>query len=741
MTIAELKTLFYQEVQSVRPNDWEVDEILEHVIRLSGSLQRELISYVHVVWPVSHSLCFSFLQYGTDYLQRYDSAGLAEWVRQLLGHYEKDGLRGARIYMAESLAADAKNGVATVARLEDVRGRLLPFVQGLSGLGLEIMPAPVAWTDTETVYLPEEINLFADKEENERFYTFLASLQWGYIAMGTFRPLIYGGEEGELVASLNGYVDPDLAGTIFHFLEFSRVCRMLAQELPGLMRQIRPLLHACIAGRSKLVVAAGDNEYAEPLRELVNNIGCDVPEPMDITLLNHSKALASLQGIASLYSRFSPNAVDDWSVWQILTGRLDYAGVRDRVKKRRLEDRLAATSQLALAINQSIERENIDTGRIEHGGMETDGASRLVVHLAATEKNTAGYELRINNVAVELPIELAELLSRIEQDLGHVPEGYVQAAAGIAGRGVFTGSGAGGVMEGGQAGEGILYDEWDFRRRGYRKNWCTVIEKDLQPVRSHFVETTFDTYRGLLVRLRRQFESLRTQHRFVRRRRYGDDVDLDALVDAVADRTAGIAPSERLFVRLLRDTRDIAVLFLVDMSNSTEGWVGKAIKESLVLLGDVLEVVGDRYGIYGFSGMRRSRCEVYRIKNLDEPYSEQVRQRICAISPKEYTRLAAPVRHLTKMLTTTDAKIRLLIVISDGKPEDYDDYKGEYAIEDTRQALNEARGKGVIPFCITVDREPHAYLPHMFGRDHYVFVDSVEKLPLRMPEIYRLLTS
>ena len=103
-------------------------------------------------------------------------------------------------------------------------------------------------------------------------------------------------------------VDPDLAGTIFHFLEFSRVCRMLAQELPGLMRQIRPLLHACIAGRSKLVVAAGDNEYAEPLRELVNNIGCDVPEPMDITLLNHSKALASLQGIASLYSRFSPNA-------------------------------------------------------------------------------------------------------------------------------------------------------------------------------------------------------------------------------------------------------------------------------------------------------------------------------------------------------------------------------------------------------------------------------------------------
>lgn len=304
-----------------------------------------------------------------------------------------------------------------------------------------------------------------------------------------------------------------------------------------------------------------------------------------------------------------------------------------------------------------------------------------------------------------------------------------------------------GVRQGGDgleqlphSGDGIAYDEWDYRRRGYRKDWCTLLEKDLQPVRSQFIETTLHAYRGLLAGLRRQFESLRTQHRFVRRRRYGDDIDFDALVEAMGDRAAGISPPERLFVRLQRDTRDIAVMFLVDMSNSTEGWVGKAIKESLVLLADVLEVVGDRYAIYGFSGMRRSRCELYRLKSLDEPYSEIVGQRICAITPREYTRMATPVRHLTELLMRADAKVRLLIVISDGKPEDYDDYKGEYAIEDTRQALIEARGKGIIPFCITVDREPHDYLPHMFGRENYVFVDSVAKLPRRMVEIYRLLT-
>jgi nitric oxide reductase NorD protein len=306
-------------------------------------------------------------------------------------------------------------------------------------------------------------------------------------------------------------------------------------------------------------------------------------------------------------------------------------------------------------------------------------------------------------------------------------------------------SGTGGGAESGrpsaQAADAILYDEWDYRRQGYRKDWCTLIEKDVQPVKSHFVENTLERYRGSIVKLRRQFEMLRTQHRFVRRRRYGDDIDFDALVEAVGDRMAGLAPSERLFVRLLREERDIAVMFLVDMSNSTEGWVGKAIKESLVLLGDVLEIVGDRYGIYGFSGMRRSKCELFRVKEIEEQYSERVRQRICAIAPREYTRMAPPLRHLTRLLMATDARVRLLITISDGKPEDYDDYKGEYAIEDTRQALIEARGKGIIPFCITVDREPHTYLSYMFGKGNYIYIDGVEKLPRRMPEIYRLLTS
>jgi nitric oxide reductase NorD protein len=370
----------------------------------------------------------------------------------------------------------------------------------------------------------------------------------------------------------------------------------------------------------------------------------------------------------------------------------------------------------------------------------------LLMQSQRDDKSSRGKEaLLMDNEGVDLPAELAALIKGIVEDLGALPEAYVQAAAGQAGRGInrqnrqecdshkeLTSS----IPVNGQP-----YDEWDYRRAGYRADWCLLSEKTLNPVRSGFVAGTLEKYKPQLNKLRRQFEMLRTRHRFVRRRRHGDDIDLDALIEALGDTRAGLSPSDRLFVQLLRDERDIAAMFLVDMSNSTEGWVGVAIKEALVLMAEALEVVGDRYGIYGFSGMRRSRSELFHIKHLGEPYSAEVQGRIAAIGPKEYTRMGPPIRHLTKKLQEVESNVRLLVVISDGKPEDYDDYKGQYAIEDTRKALLEARGSGVYSFCITIDKSAHDYLAHMFGRGNYIFVDEVLSLPAKMAEMYRLLTS
>jgi nitric oxide reductase NorD protein len=190
-----------------------------------------------------------------------------------------------------------------------------------------------------------------------------------------------------------------------------------------------------------------------------------------------------------------------------------------------------------------------------------------------------------------------------------------------------------------------------------------------------------------------------------------------------------------------RAERNIAVAFMVDMSGSTRGWINDAERESLILLCEALESLGDRYAIYGFSGMTRKRCELYKVKAFDEPYGAEVQARISGIRPQDYTRMGFAIRHLTKVLRETEARTRILITLSDGKPDDYSDYRGEYGIEDTRRALLEARRDGIHPYCITIDEQARDYLPHMYGPAAYTLVDEVRQLPLKVSDIYRRLTT
>jgi nitric oxide reductase NorD protein len=286
-----------------------------------------------------------------------------------------------------------------------------------------------------------------------------------------------------------------------------------------------------------------------------------------------------------------------------------------------------------------------------------------------------------------------------------------------------------------------FYPEWDFGRQLYRKNWCVMREKDVPPVADDFVFNTLKKYSGLVKHLRRTFEAMRDENRMIKREISGDDVDIDALVEALADTLDGSEMSDRLFTRMHRNERNIAVMFMVDMSGSTNGWINDAEREALVLLCEALETLGDRYAIYGFSGTTRKRCELYRIKQFDEPYSDLVKARISGIRAQDYTRMGFAIRHLSSLLNKIDARSKLLITLSDGKPDDYNDgYRGKYGIEDTRKALVEARRSGIHPFCITIDTQGRDYLPHMYGAANYVVIDEVEKLPLKVANIYRRLT-
>ena len=330
-------------------------------------------------------------------------------------------------------------------------------------------------------------------------------------------------------------------------------------------------------------------------------------------------------------------------------------------------------------------------------------------------------------------------MESVLQDFGDIPPELLEAA----GHGRYRVDRGQGAEQGSRPSSednAHLYDEWDHVRQHYRKEWCLLRERDVHPVRDGFVGQTLAKHRGLLKHLYRTFEALRGEDRITRKQPFGDDIDIDAVVESYVDRSMGLEVPERLFTRKRREDRNIAVVFMVDMSGSTKGWINDIEREALVLLCESLEILGDRYAIYGFSGFTHKRCELLRIKEFDEPYDDEVRARISGIRPQDYTRMGVAIRHMTRLLGEVEARTRLLITLSDGRPDDQDGYRGAYGIEDTRQALLEARYQGVHPFCITIDDEALDYLPHMYGPVNFTLISEVERLPFKVSDIYRRIT-
>ena len=762
MELEQFKIRFFELVAPDLPNEWDVDEAIESLDGLATKSLVAVLEQVQVIWPVSNSLCYSYLTQVSGALDCIEPNLLSQWVNETLDHYERSGLKAAQRFMMDVQGhfvcrLQGKSGL----RYSQVEGRMLPYARGLARGNLDLDRADFACTDTTTLFLPREFSLFTDETENFLLYKLTVSFQWSFIALGSF--LVSRNRDREnpsaqgvlwLKEHFSEFSNPGLIADIYHSLETLRAKVFLAQELPGLMRDAVSVF-AKITG-----VSAGSDRatsFFATLQQLI--LGRKI-DPADcwlqqvIPLLTvEATALDSLALADEIYGVVYPESEEFKRVDPLpFQGRMQLEQVTAaRLDQRHEQESLFVESLATLLLSLAPESGDAGNEKEAESGQESGQAAppddpvAMVMlgnkNRAEEEKNTENLRfITVDNREIELSEELAELAEAITRDLGHIPDQYISSAAGKAGQG-SPGLAMLAAVDGTELSAPITYDEWDFRRSGFRKNWCIVTEKDIPVTRSTFIRNTLDAYHGQIIRLRHQFEMMRTRERFVRRQRDGDDIDLDALVESLADTVAGHPPSDRLFIRLKRDERDIAALFLVDMSNSTRGWVGKAIKESLVLICEAMETLGDRYGIYGFSGMRRLRCEIFPIKNIDQSYNDEVRERIGSIAPREYTRMAPAIRHMTSILKDVDAKVRLLITLSDGKPEDYDEYKGEYAIEDTRHALIEAKIAGIHPFCITIDQHAHEYMAHMYGEVNYIFINDVSKLPARMPEIYRVLTS
>ena len=298
--------------------------------------------------------------------------------------------------------------------------------------------------------------------------------------------------------------------------------------------------------------------------------------------------------------------------------------------------------------------------------------------------------------------------------------------------------------EDGPAAEGLRYPEWDWRRRAYRKDFCRVFVRPLSEQSADWTPSPEALRR--VRRVRRQFEAFRPHREQARAQVDGDDLDLDAVVRARADFAAGGEGSDRIYISAREQRRDVAVALLIDASLSTDAFVGvrrviDVARESALMFCHALDAAGDAHAVFGFTSKGRNDVRIEVVKGFEEALSPAIARRLGALKPGWYTRIGAAVRHATAELEKTSARDRVLLVLTDGKPNDIDHYEGRFGLEDSRRAIQDARRSGIRPFGVTIDARAQAHFPLMFGRGGFAVVSDPARLPAAMPILLRRLAA
>lgn len=292
-------------------------------------------------------------------------------------------------------------------------------------------------------------------------------------------------------------------------------------------------------------------------------------------------------------------------------------------------------------------------------------------------------------------------------------------------------------------GEGIPLPEWDYKQQRLIEDYC-----HLQPMLCDRAEPCAlpNRLRHTANIVRKQFAMLTPQRYWHKRQLEGDDIDLDAWLEHYSEDPLQRSTEQRVYKSFNRSNRDLATLLLADLSFSTDAWVNNQarvidiIRDSLFLFAEALSSIRDRFALYGFSSKRNQHIRFNMLKNFNEPYNDLVRGRIDGLRPGYYTRMGAAIRQASKILSQESAQQRLLLLLSDGKPNDLDRYEGRHGIEDTRQAIIAARKEGLHPFCITIDEEADEYLPYLFGSSGYLLIHNPLQLPKQLSYLYMQLT-
>jgi nitric oxide reductase NorD protein len=627
----------------------------------------------------------------------------------------------ARFGGGRATAVEAPVGHPPLA-MRAVERTLALFVAGLTEGALVVAESAEAtgcgaYTDGRTIYLPERVAHAPTRAGNLTLYKTLIAHAAAQLRYGTLA------QDGGL-DRLRGAADHELMVALFDIVEGARLAGRLAEEFPGVGRDLAALGQAGLAARPVLAGLRGRGQAMEAVLRQTLGAGAD--------------EVASLRGRAVEALRASLRVLPAADAWAGLTRAesIDLA--------RALYERIVGLGAGPLP-GPLPGRSRIRLDRVR---------AEVLLPSAPPPKQE---EPERPKVPIELPRPAPTLIvegrglppplpnsedRRVEARGGRqVAVSYADTTPQFSARLV--------PLTPEEKRGAFIYPEWDVTIGAYRPEWVALRPRRLRAGTTDWVERVIRRRHAQVQAIKRQFETLRPERQRLRRQDDGEDLDLDVIVESHVDRHLGLPPSERPYARTREDRRDIAVAFLIDLSGSTGGYVagpqgGERVidvaKESLVLLCEALTTLNDQHAIFGFSGSTRKGCEFYTVKDFPGSWDDEAKRRLGGLAPLSYTRLGPPIRHTTTLLQAIPARVKLLMLLSDGRPNDFDAYGGEYGIEDTRKALLEARGRGIRTFCLTIDAEAREYMPRLFGPDNYVTLANAATLPRKLPDLYRRLT-
>jgi nitric oxide reductase NorD protein len=580
-----------------------------------------------------------------------------------------------------------------------------------------------ASTDGERIRLPAALGAADGSGAAFARYRLLAVQQAARAERGTPRHLPGGGEP--------------LVRDLFLLAEAAAVDRWIASELPGLVADLRAAREAALAGRPALRALTPPERAVEALLRALLDADPAAPPPPLPDADTPAGSLAWARGAAPRFRRDGARyrGVPEVEVWGRAVAapdaslRMVAAGDGDEAAALPGSERVMTLKRRPM-VRRAPEDE--DDAQVGMWMVQIDDPQESVEDPRGLQRPTDRDDAADPGALADSFAELPE--ARLVPVPG--PSREVLASEDPPPRAALRQDGITGSV-------GIAYPEWDCRVGAYHPRRAVVREREAPPGGAAWARGVLERHARQVHAVRRRFEGLRPRTVRLGRQLDGPEVDLGAYVTAFADRMAGGAADDRLYQAIRPMRRDAAIMLLVDTSGSTDAWVADTRrivdveKEALLLVCEALDALGDRYAVLAFSGEGPESVALLRVKAFGERYGDAVRRRIGALEPDRYTRAGAAIRHATAALCRQPARHRLLLVLSDGKPNDVDVYEGRYGIEDTRQAVAEARLQGLHPFCLTVDREAPVYLPRIFGPGAYAVLRNAERLPGVLVDVVR----